>query len=584
MKENYNIETERAVLNSILFNPAQLHKVKKDLLDETFFYQPHKELYKVFTHLDESGRAIEETFIKKELQKRNQFNEDFMLDLMTANPISNIKNYIVDLQDYHKNREVHDATVRFQKGEIDTLKLSSLINKSEQLYKQDETVKKKEREYKHLTPYMKAMLADLKKVNNQPDSMIWSVMLASMGGLIGSRAKITNSINLTVYPVIWAMIVAPSSLAAKSTLYRHTKECVFGDIQELFYEEFEEKNKNFEELYKRYMALGKEDKLEENEPQEPILSQVVFHSGGTPEAKLKSLNENQNGGIVYYDEMKAELEATNSKPDYKALKTSIFDGETFHKQLVKGGTLILKRPALSEVGLITKPWLLEAAQINDVASGFMARYLFSVNERQDFQPLQINESLRPETDKYIKVGKFVMDMLGFSREEPVTFRLSASARKKHKEWFNDYSKSVYATETDEEATASYRLSTYVLKFALISYVFNNAYKILDVVASDQLEVGEEYLDEALEIMELFSNESHKLLQLFEKSEKLNFRLDDAVIKLYKKIDKEPTKMVTRSQALNIRGIDKDILDNMIEIGQVISIKGDDGKKVFITKP
>lgn len=581
---NYSIETERAVLYSIIFEPSKLQKIKSDLAADTFWFQPHKDIYNVLLYLEDNEKPIDENFIKKELTKRKQFNENVMLDILTSSPISNIKNYIVDLQEHHKTREIHDATVRFQNGDIDALKLSSLIGKAQQLYKQDEDIKQRVHEYNHLTPFMKDMLADLKKVNNQPDSMIWAVMLTSMGGLIGSRAKITNSINLTVYPVIWAMIVAPSSLAAKSTLYRHAKECIFGDMQDLFYDEFEEACSNHEALHKGYMALPKEEKLQEDEPKEPTLKQMVFHAGGTPEARLKSLNENQNGGVVYYDEMKAELERTNAQPDYKAIKTSIFDGEKFHKQLVKGGTLILKRPALSEVGLITKPWLLEAAQKNDIASGFMARYLFSVNDRADFQPLQINEDALPETEKYTKAGKFVMDMLGFNRDEPVVFRLSASARKKHMDWFNEYSKSVHATETDEEATASYRLSTYVLKFALISYVFNNAQNLLDVVASDQLEVGEKYLDEAFEIMELFSNESHKLLQLFEKSEKLNFKLDDAVIKLYKKIDREPSKMITRSQALNIRGIDKDILDNLIETGQINSIKEGDGKTTLITKP
>lgn len=582
---NYSIETERAVLCSILFEPSKLRKIQDDLSVEIFWFQPHRDIYDVLLHLEGSSKPIDETYVKKELTKRGKFNENIMLELLSANPINNIKNYIVDLQEYHKTREVHEATVRFQEGKIDTIKLSSLIAKAEQLYKKDdETTTRSERTYKHLTPFMKDMLSDLKKVNNQPDSMVWSVMLASMGGLIGSRAKITNSINLTVYPVIWAMIVAPSSLAAKSTLYRYAKECVFGDMQDLFYDEFEEACTNHEALHKGYMALPKEEKLQEDEPKEPTLKQMVFHAGGTPEARLKSLNENQNGGVVYYDEMKAELERTNAQPDYKAIKTSIFDGEKFHKQLVKGGTLILKRPALSEVGLITKPWLLEAAQKNDIASGFMARYLFSVNERKDFQPLQINEDALPETEKYKKAGRFVMDMFGFNRSEPVTFRLSTSARKKHMEWFNEYSKSVHATETDEEATASYRLSTYVLKFALISYIFNNAQNLLDVVASDQLEVGEKYLDEAFEIMELFSNESHKLLQLFEKSEKLNFKLDDAVIKLYKKIDREPSKMITRSQALNIRGIDKDILDNLLETGQINSVKEGDGKTTLITKP
>lgn len=168
-------------------------------------------------------------------------------------------------------------------------------------------------------------------------------------------------------------------------------------------------------------------------------------------------------------------------------------------------------------------------------------------------------------------------------EETITFKLSDEARLKHKEWFNDYSNTVYDTETDEEATASYRLSTYVLKFMLISYIFNNAKNLIDVVASDNmLTIGKEYLDEALEIMELFRNESHKLLQLFESSNKLNFKIDDNAVKIYKKIDRSEHRKITRSEANNIRGIDKQIIDYLIETGMLISNKVD--RTEYLSKP
>lgn len=585
MKENYNIydeQAEQAVINTLIFEPKNYSKYKDMLEADMFFMASHKDIYKAIEQLDLKDKPIDEEFIKKELVIQGKFNPDVLLNILSKNPHHYIVNYIKELQELHRKRVANEATLHYRNGEIDLQKLISLTTSAKNMYVKEETQKTTKNEYKHITPFMKSLLNDLKNINDYPDSMVWSVMLPSMAGLIGARAKITNGINLTVPPVIWSMIVAPSSLAAKSTLYRIAKDCIFGDMQKEFYSEYEERKIDYKTLHKGYLALPKEEKLQTDEPEPPTLEQIVFHAGGTPEAKIKSLEHNPNGGVVYYDEMKAELELTNANQAYKALKTSIFDGETYHKELVNGGTIILHSPILSEVGLITKPWLLEVAQKNDIASGFMARYLFSVNSRHDFRPLRIDSQFHIDTQKYSKVGEFIIKMFE-NCEETIIFKLSDKAREKHTEWFNEYSKTVYDTETDEEATASYRLSTYVLKFMLISYIFNNAQNLLDVVASDNmLIIGEEYFDEALEIMELFRNESHKLLQLFESSNKLNFKIDDNAVKIYKKIDKADGKKITRSVANNIRGIDKQKIDYLIDTGMIISNRMD--RTEFLSKP
>jgi len=585
MKENYNIcdeQAEQAVLNSIIFEPNNYAKYKDMIEPDMFFMAFNKDIYKTIVELVAKDKPIDEEFIKKELVKKGKFIEEVMLNILNKTPHHYIVKYIVELQELHRKRVALEATMLFRNGEIDLQKLISLSTSAKNMYAKEESQSATQHEYKHITPFMKSLLFDLKRINDYPDSMVWSVMLPSMAGLIGARANITNGINLTVPPVIWSMIVAPSSLAAKSTLYRMAKNCIFGDMQKEFYKEYEEEKANFKTLYKGYLSLPKEEKLATDEPEPPTLKQIVFHAGGTPEAKIKSLEHNSNGGVVYFDEMKAELELTNANQAYKALKTSIFDGETYHKELVNGGTIILYSPILSEVGLITKPWLLDVAQKNDVASGFMARYLFSVNSRHDFKPLQINSRFYIDTKKYSKVGEFIIKMFE-NCENTTIFKLSEKAMLKHTKWFNEYSKTVYDTETDEEATASYRLSTYVLKFMLISYIFNNAQKLVDVVASDNmLTIGEEYFDEALEIMEIFRNESHKLLQLFESSNKLNFKIDDNAVKVYKKIDKSENKKITRSDANNIRGIDKQKIDYLIETGMLISSRIE--RTEYLSKP
>ena len=580
MNENYNINAEEAVLNSILFEPQKLTQYKKELEPDIFFMMHNRDIYNAMIALDSDDKPIDEEFIKRTLSKDGKFNENIMLQIMSKNPQSNIINYIVDLQELHKKRVVHEATLQFQAGKIDTRKLISLTSNAENMYKKEDTALKHEQQYKHLTPFMSGLLAELKAINDYPDSMVWSVMLASMAGLIGARAKITNGINVTVFPVIWSMIVAPSSLAAKSTLYHAAQECIFGDMQQKFDDEYMEALADFKILHKGYMALPKDEKLQEDEPEQPTLKQMVFAAMGTKEAKIQNLSHNPNGGVVYFDEMKSELEKANSDLEYKGTKTSMFDGARLHKELVKSGTTILKHPVLSEVGLITEKWLIDATHKNDVASGFMARYLFSVNPKSDFKPLKIRKFFLSK-EKYFKVSNFILEMFE-GREEPVMFKLTDEALKKYTVWFDEYADTSYHTETDEEIASSVRLSTYVLKFMLISYIFNNAQNILDVVESNMLEIGVEYFDEALEIMEIFRQGSDKALKLFDSSNKLNYKIEDYIAKIYRKIDEADNKKIARSTAINIRGVNKQKIDHLIASGMLISSKVE--RTEYLLKP
>jgi hypothetical protein len=408
--------------------------------------------------------------------------------------------------------------------------------------------------------------------------MILSTVLSSMGGLIGARAKIYNGM-YEVYPVIWSIIIAPSSLATKSTLTRYTKKCIFGNLQDNLFDEYRGKLEKYKEEIKAYRNLSKDDKRNEIEPEKPEPRLLIFQNDGTPEAKLKSLEDNQNGGIIYYDEMRAELERTNNDKSYKALKTSTFDGERFHKRLVNGGSIILEHPVICENGLITEQWLMDVIHKDDIASGFMARYLYSYNQREDFRPLKIKR-IDINTLQYADVGEFIIDMLDIDSSEPKTFVLEKEAYDYYKTWFNELSETIYHTESNEEATISIRLTTYVLKFALISYIFNMAYQKQNIIKDDKVAVSLEYIKEAIYIAEIFRNESDKVLELFQKSNKLHKKIDGISLKLQNKIRVTKDKRIRRSVALNIRGVKAEKLNKFIESG-LFKEETVDGKRYIL---
>jgi len=580
--ENFNIQFEKTLLSSFLFEPIKFEKNKYFLNPKTFYLPAHSEIFITMEELLKNDMPIDEELIKKQLVKRKKFDEQIMLEIMSANPISNIDSYIKELQELHTQRETQLLALKLQHAELSIVDFKIALGKIENLYKIEEKPEAQlyDIDFKKLSPFLGNIVQDLMKINNYPPSMVLSTVLSSMAGLIGARAKITNGVNLTVFPVVWSMIVAPSSVSAKSTLFRFSKKCIFNDMQNELFDKYEEDLESYKEEVKRYQSLPKEDKMRKSKPDRPFPKLLIFANDGTPEAKIMSLSRNQNGGVVYYDEMKAELERSNNDPRYKALKTSIFDGELYHKELVKdGGTFILRNPVLSEIGLITEQWLLESVQKNDIASGFMARYLFSYNTRADFKPLQINKFMI-DCEAYSNVGKYIIEMLGIDRKEPLLFTLSAAAQKYYIKWFNDFSRTAFAVETDEEITASYRLSTYVLKFALIIYVFNSAYQKLDIVASNMMEVSEECIKSAIYLMELFQNENHKILNLFERNKKLNFKIDDTTIKLQKKIRATDEKMLSKSEAQNgVRGLTAKRLDELVEQGFFKLIKLD--RKTYV---
>jgi hypothetical protein len=586
MHDTYNIE--RSILSSFLFSYNTFVNYHSLLRPETFSHPYYQAVFLAMQKLESKEFPIDEEFIKKEILDKDFHHningslfkkediESVLIEILSSNALSNVKHYCLELQKEHIKRETNLLTLKLQSGDISIVQFKNALEKIENLY----TVEESEThslliDFLRLPPFLGDVIKDLMSVNNYPPSMVLSTVLTSMAGVIGARAKISNGYNLTVFPVIWSMIVAPSSISAKSTLFRFTKKCIFDDMQKDLFEKYESDLIQYRDDVKKYNALAKEDKMREIEPERPHPKLLIFANDGTPEAKITALHRNQNGGVVYFDEMKAELERSNNDPRYKALKTSIFDGETYHKELVKdGGTYILKNPVLSEIGLITEQWLIEAVQKNDIASGFMARYLFSFNQRKDFKPLQITKNVL-ECSKYANVGRFIIEMLEIDRAEPLLIVLSFEAKKYYVEWFNDFSRTAFAVETDEEITTSYRLSTYVLKFALILHIFNNASKRIDIIKEDKLSVSLECMKGAIYLMELFQNENYKILGLFEKNKKLNFKIDDIAIKLKKKINATEDKIISKSKATNgIRGLTPAKLENLIESGLFTLVKID----------
>ncbi|WP_394985923.1 DUF3987 domain-containing protein [uncultured Helicobacter sp.] len=520
-----------------------------------------KDLYRIYQeiqNLNSQNLPIEA------LSFKSAHLQNLAIEIASLTPVPITESLIDEIHRIYKRQEIARLSQALKAEQIDEREFFAQIARLDSKEPTESRTESNSLNLDKISPFLKGLIQNLRLINSYPDSMILSAILTTLGGIIGARAKINNSFGIEVFPVIWSIIIAPSSLSAKSTLFKYTKKLILGDLQNLLYHSFEKDLESYKQNLAKYNALKPQEKQKEKEPQPPRVRRVVFATDSTPEAKIKALHQNQNGGVIFYDEFKAELEKSNENPSYKALKTSMFDGEFYDKELVKEGTILLKHPCVSEIGLITKQWLIEATQKNDIASGFLARYLFSCNARADFAPLQAKEITLKCGEEFAKVSARVLELLEFDCQNPQIFRFDDNAREFYRDWFNDYSKSAFDTESDEELTMSYRLSTYALKIALISFIFNETASGRDFRESRQIPI--QYLKEAIEIIALFRAESDKVLSLMSEHQKIHFEIDSVQEKLIKKIKAHPKGEITRSQALNIRGMNASALNELIEQG------------------
>ena len=106
----YNINIERAILSTIIFEPAQYEEIATQLKPKDFYHPFHQHLFVAMGELFRNDYPIDEVFLKEKLIKKNQFDEVAFLDVLSANPLSNAHAYIKEIKQKAKNRKLLDIS------------------------------------------------------------------------------------------------------------------------------------------------------------------------------------------------------------------------------------------------------------------------------------------------------------------------------------------------------------------------------------------------------------------------------------------------------------------------------------------
>lgn len=106
MNEFHNINIERALLSSILFDPSIFEDIAAMLSANDFYLQVHKDIFEAMLTCERNELPLDEEFISKELRKKNKFDEDTIIDIISTNAISNFSAYTKEIKEYSIKRSL----------------------------------------------------------------------------------------------------------------------------------------------------------------------------------------------------------------------------------------------------------------------------------------------------------------------------------------------------------------------------------------------------------------------------------------------------------------------------------------------
>ncbi len=120
MQDNlYNLAFERSVLSSIIFEPSQFDELSVTLNKDDFYLPAHQDIFAAMLTLLQKDQPIDEEFIKKELIKAKKFDEQVLLEILSANPISNTKAYVDEIKDKSLKRHLLTLTTEIKRVTVE---------------------------------------------------------------------------------------------------------------------------------------------------------------------------------------------------------------------------------------------------------------------------------------------------------------------------------------------------------------------------------------------------------------------------------------------------------------------------------
>jgi replicative DNA helicase len=119
MENMYNLNIERAVLSAVIFDPQVYEEVASSLKAKDFYLPFHQYLFTAMEELTREDKPISEEFLISKLQSMGKFDEGQMIDMLSANPITDTKAYMAEIKAKSIKRAIVTLATEIKKVTIE---------------------------------------------------------------------------------------------------------------------------------------------------------------------------------------------------------------------------------------------------------------------------------------------------------------------------------------------------------------------------------------------------------------------------------------------------------------------------------
>src|SRR6056300_1226086 len=129
MENMYNLNIERAVLSAIIFDPENYEDIAAKLKPHDFYLPFHQHVFAAMEELSTEEKPLDDEFLRSKLQGMGKFDEVAMLDLLSANPITNTAAYLKEIKAKSSKRALATLATEIKKVTIeDDLPAEDVMN------------------------------------------------------------------------------------------------------------------------------------------------------------------------------------------------------------------------------------------------------------------------------------------------------------------------------------------------------------------------------------------------------------------------------------------------------------------------
>lgn len=165
----YNLNIERAVLSAIIFDPETYEEIAAKLKPHDFYLPFHQHVFSAMEALSVEEKPLDDEFLRTKLNSMGKFDEVAMLDLLSANPITNTSAYMKEIKAKSSKRALATLATEIRKVTMeDDLPAEEVMNLVEKkLYEITQNSTSDDfREAKEITLAMMAEIERLKALGN----------------------------------------------------------------------------------------------------------------------------------------------------------------------------------------------------------------------------------------------------------------------------------------------------------------------------------------------------------------------------------------------------------------------------------